>query len=381
MVSLDTEEELLERIDKGLKEAVEAKVGLDWSNSSRIKRQKFTNMALDHYLVDIEGEEPPVTRSWFKYGETQPLSPAGPTRLDFEQPDSPQAPIEPSISDQESEIDDQDQLDKPVDPTRTDTTPNQPIFDMTESDFINFFRDPDRHPSLENHWNLPDLKFLKIYYEEHAPDDLRDVYLANVELRIILSEAQDAVQSIYDNRHKLYTEGESTDIPNIANAEYHERAGRTAVELRLAMRRHTELFEQSISPVHACTDLIEDTLLVLQEMPQKDINRSHKQFLHQLEEFYDNVAWMLAASEMSEHTAKGPHSGLLKGVAKSNFNRIHDNYEDLIEEMKAECARKGLFPSPADFSTEQDEAAATIDEIMSLIDRPRSDPEGVSNNE
>lgn len=344
------EEQLLQRIDEGLRDAVGAR-NLNWSQATRVKRQKYTNMALDRFLSDSEESQSPVTRSWFKYGETQPLSPAGPDPLDLSSPDGP------ALSENTNSGEYPDQSDS--------------IYEMKQTDFMQFFLHEAESPPLDKrHWNLPDLEFLDIYYESHAPADLAGVYRSNVQLRRILTEAKEMITEIYDNRVRLFAEGDDASLPSLEEHQYYQKSGHAAIELRLAMRQHDDLFEESLEPIRQCTDLIENVLMQLEQLPRTELVRPHSRLLQELEDFYDSTAWLLAAYEMSEHTAEGPYSETLETVATRNFEILLDVFSDELERVRAECARYDLLPRPSDFPSHDDDPEATVDQFMKIVDSP-----------
>ncbi|WP_162562350.1 hypothetical protein [Salinigranum rubrum] len=378
---MSEEQRLLQRIDEALEDAVKS-LNLNWSKATRIKRQKYTEQAIEHFSSDDDTYEAPVTRSWFKYGGTQSQAPSGSDRLDFPEPETPESLSGPTLDD----YDDGEEAHPETKPDRSEVSSQgsprkDPIFEVSENDFMMFFIDRADAPPLDRvHWEMKDLEFLKEYYEENAPPGLKELYLANVELRQVLRDARDDLKEIHENRATLYTEGHHA-VPNLKEKQYYERAGQAAVQLRLAMRKHEELFDASIGPVSECTDLIENVLMQLQMLPPTEIVPPHSRIVQELSDFYDSTVWLLPAYEMSEHTAEGPHKEVLKQIADANYNTIlsgrNDDdpgkFEEEIDQIRRECASYNLLPRPSDFPSESHENSQDIDEMMNIIDSPDTD--------
>jgi hypothetical protein len=354
MTPTGDEATLLKRIDDALRDAVKAK-NLNWSKSTRIKRQKYANMAVDHFSSDAEEAPAPITRSWFKYGYTQPLSPAGTTRLDIEQPDSP------SIGNRSA-------------PTQEVRSPyDDPIYDTNVADFMQFFLEGATGPSLtEETWYLSDLDFLEIYYKNHAPPELADIYLSNIHLRKAIVGAQESVKDIYDNRAQLFGEG-SDSLPNFSDTGYYRMSSEAAIQLRLEMRDHPTLFNESIDLIQSFTDLVQDVLLRLESIPRRDIIRPHSRLLQELEDFYDSIVWLVPASEMSAKTAEGPHADVLKSAAQESIRNANETFQEEFPKIREECESADLLPRPSDYPDYDDEVSSIVDEMTEIIDRPTID--------
>lgn len=345
---------LLERIDDALRDAVGA-ANLNWSKATRIKRQKYVNMAVDHFSSDAEERPAPVTRSWFKYGDTQPLSPVGAKRLDLEEPDSPE------ISDE-------------CEPTKEGRSPyDDPIYDTNVTEFMQFFLEDATGPTLsEENWLLPDIDFLEIYYQEHAPADLADIYLSNLAIRKAIAGARESVEEIYDGRAELFSD-EPDSLPDFSDAHYYDMASEAAIQLRLAMRDHPTLFNDSLDIVQPFTDLVQDVLLRVESIPRRDIVRPQSRLLQELEDFYDSIVWLVPASEMSAHTVEGPRAESLRTVAQTNIGDAREIFRDEFPELQSECKSTDLLPYPSDYPDRNDEASATLDQMMNIIDKPITD--------
>lgn len=351
MTPTGDEEALLERIDDALRDAVKA-ANLNWSKATRIKRQKYTNMAVDHFSADEEQGPAPVTRSWFKYGDTQPLSPSGTTRLDIEQPDSP------------SNTDESDFIQEKRSPY------DDPIYDTSTTEFMQFFLEDAAGPALsEEYWNLPDLEFLKIYYQVYAPESLADIYLSNVALRKAIADARNDVEEIYDGRAQLFSD-EPDSLPDLSDTDYYEIASEASIQLRLAMRDHPTLFDDSLDIIQSFTDLVQDVLLRLESVSRRDIVRPQSRLLQELEDFYDSTVWLVPASEMSARTAEGPHADTLQSAAEENIADALERFHDEFPKLRKECESKGLLPRPSDYPDSGDEASTTLDQMMNIVDKP-----------
>ncbi|MFB6139668.1 MAG: hypothetical protein ABEJ26_04455, partial [Halosimplex sp.] len=61
------ERPILQKVENGLKQAVEDDPDLDWAeDGTRIRRQKYTEQAVTHFTQN--DDEPVLTSSWYKFG-------------------------------------------------------------------------------------------------------------------------------------------------------------------------------------------------------------------------------------------------------------------------------------------------------------------------
>lgn len=374
MSETPSENKVLDRIEQGLKDAVEAK-NLNWVKGTRVKRQKYTDQALDHYLKSAKKESAksganssPITRSWFKYGRTQPFGPSGPSHLG---PDYPDGPSGPSISDFEDSI---------AGTTSESEANRSDIFNLNRVEFMNFFLDVAESPPLNSyHWGQSNLDFLENYYEEKAPRSLRDAYLANIRLRKVLQDAYEITNEIVKNRTAILT-GESDQEKVWNNRDFEQEAGRIAVDLRLALRGIEAVPSEVVNKVTMFTDLLEDVLMVISTQNATDISTRHYRILNELDEFYDGQTWEYVALYFSIETAIGPNAETIQEAGKARIESLQDNFESDVEELRDEVERTNLEPELQMYSMTED-AEPALDRMMAVIDSPGLEDENISATE
>ena len=89
------ESNVLEKVETALKQAVREHPDLNWEYGTRIKRQKYTYLAVEHFTGDDEAF--PVTYSWYKFGAVMPAAPksgtVGPASTQMPTPDARESEI------------------------------------------------------------------------------------------------------------------------------------------------------------------------------------------------------------------------------------------------------------------------------------------------
>jgi hypothetical protein len=342
----ESQKKVCGRIEEGLRGAAIEK-GLSWNHASRIKRQKYTDQAVDQFTS--EGEHP-ITRSWFKYGRAQPESPTGSIGDGLVSPETPESPESSDVYDEHDRQGESDEQHE--------------IFALTESDFQDFFvQDADSPPLTTEYWQADNLEFLEEYYRKNAPAELREIYLENIRFRQIVSDVKQELDRIVDERES------DKDSPSIGDRRY-EDVQESTLDFRISLREHPEgWFDSMIDPIREFTDLVNNVFMKLSDLKKTEVRHQHYLVLLEIEEFYDEVVWMLIASKMSRETAVGPQAEELKSAADSTIREIEQDYEEDFTSLKNRCANAGLTASPRDFrvSSETSEEEL-VDEVMRIID-------------
>lgn len=359
-----TEEDIIERIRDGLRDAVEGQ-NLSWEKGTQVKKQKYVDIALDHYvgsIMTVEGQRSPVTRSWYKYGCVQTASTA---RTAF----SPDYTAQKGVND---EPENQKLFEPPAEllvPKETGIRPSEhDIAELTANDFLQFFTETELTPPLDaEHWSkMSNLQFLQPYYTETAPSELRDLYLANVTLRQTLGEAFEAARSVERNRAELLTgatEFESDWTPNA----YHRTAGQAAVQLRLAIRGSPFVPDSLVDPVVVFTDTLEDFLLMLTDLEETDIRPQHYRTLKQFDEFLDGTIWGWIARYISYATVVGPQAEAWRERSREHIATFAATSPNEISALRATLREQNLLSTMEGYaeSATEDESA---ERFMSVID-------------
>jgi len=355
-----TEREVLQRIDRGLEDAVEGN-GLNWQAGTRVKRQKYTEVALRHYLGPIPADgsqtKSPITRSWFKYGPTAVMAPSG----SYSGPDIP-SPAEPdTLTNDAEQSTNEVQTDAGADSATAESTDQcenshtsieeTELEGLTASNYLQFFLDQDLTPPLnEQYWNGDDYAFLLEYYEECAPQPLKDIYVANVKLRITLRDAGATVSEAIDNRPEILT-GDPEVAERWKNSSFEAKAGRAAVDLQLALTCADFIPAAVTRTVHDFTDLIEDVLLAVEAHDAADIPLTVPDALNTLDEVYDEMIWQYVAHYISQMTAIGPDAEKLTQISQARITALEEEAPEKTRELREEFGQKGLLPDASTYKS------------------------------
>lgn len=360
-----TEEGIIERIRDGLRDAVEGQ-NLSWENGTQVKKQKYVDIALNHFVGPImseEGQQSPVTRSWYKYGCVQTVSTSRPAFSPEEVPNS--------TNDEEHEFlgafEPPDELLVPEEETGIPPSEHN-IATVSASDFMQFFIETELTPRLDTeHWaGMSNLEFLHPYYTETAPAEFRDLYLANITLRQVLGEAFETARSAERNRANLLTESMELE-PDWTPDAYLQTAGQAAVQLRLAIRSSPIVPDGLVDPVISFTDLIEDVLLLLTTLEATEIRPQHYRVLKELDEFLDGTIWEWIARYISYATVVGPQATSWRDGTRERFDTFASTCPENIAGLRESIRDRGLLPSIDGYAkTPFEENSA--EQFMSVID-------------
>ncbi|WP_132060278.1 hypothetical protein [Halorussus amylolyticus] len=327
--SMPTERELLRRINAGLDTVCEER-NISLTPGDAIKRQKYVDIALHHWLEGVE--HPPVTMSWFKYGLNTPAGGGGVA------------------------------MDAGIDGTQTPSIESDPVeefIELGEDDFANFYRSDEYYPSL-SHANDATHEFLRQFYEQHAPDRFKRLYLANVQLRECFKMLRQSVDP----------ETERLDTYTL-DTQYEKAITATAgLELELG----DEAFARVSETVPALLNLVELSFLGIADRGQDAVSYDVFTYVTSLEEFYDEVAWTLVAHCLSLATSKGPGADDLDDRSRSALTDHESEFTEQLEDMEAELMRIDAYPSPSAFPTRTDALDEKIDELFGVVDTVTDEP-------
>jgi hypothetical protein len=371
-----SEDDLITRIRSGLRDAVEGQ-NLNWTHGTKVQKQKYADIALNHFIGPIlteEGQHSPVTRSWYKYGcvQTSSTSRTPFTAGKGTQGEHTQTGTEsPSPENEESEL--EAAFEPPeellVPETGTDVRADQhPIADLQSAEFAEFFLVTELSPPLdEEHWaNTSDLEFLEPYYTDNAPPEVQDLYLANLALRQILTDAYQTAQHIDENRAKLLTGDAELDI-DWTPESYARDAGQAAVKLRLAIRQSSIVPDGLVDPVMKFTDLVEDLLLGLTDLNETDIRPRHYRVIKQLDEFLDGTLWEWIARYISYATVVGPQAASWREASLKRITTFTEECPGRIDSLRTDLHHQGLLPAMSKYDTAE-LGTAPAEQLMSVVD-------------
>lgn len=328
------ERPILQKVEDGLKQAVEDDPDLDWTeDGTRIRRQKYTEQAVAHFTQN--DEEPVLTSSWYKFGKTYPAAPSG-ANIGNGQFPSPRI--------RESEI-----------------------FDASLEDIAHFFTHEADAPRLDaEHWYMSSLDFLEKFYNTHAPSKYRELYLQNIELRRVFADTSHEISSLRGSQGG--TTRSLSDFGNSTTVDYYKRAGRTAARLHMELATIPEL-EEALEPVREYTDLIEDILMELAKVEQSGLKARHRTAIDSLEEFYNDRAWEYPAAFIMHETAEGPNSDWVIDQAENKLEVLRDSFTAQLEDQRRLCTGAGLLPTAHGYPVHEDEVASAISGMMRTVDR------------
>lgn len=325
------ESNVLEKVETALKQAIRQHPDLSWEYGTRIKRQKYTYLAVDHFTGDDEGF--PVTYSWYKFGAVMPAAPKsgtiGPASTQMPAPDARESGV----------------------------------FTVTFDEVVDFFEQGDFTPPLnEESWYASDLEFLSDFYEQHAPDEYQELYLGNIDFRQVL-----------DSGIRKLEEAEYSDDPAspVIGADAYEEVGRAAARIHLGVMREPSLSE-TLGELRQFTNLVEDTFLVLSQTKSGEITRDQLNLIRDLRDVYNEWVWEFPALLMSKKTARGPNASTLRKWSSQKHFSVEDNLHKKIDEAKQSCSAVGLTPTSSQYPDHDDEVE-TIGRTIALQAMRRDD--------
>ncbi|MDQ2052908.1 hypothetical protein RBH26_20920 [Natronolimnohabitans sp. A-GB9] len=328
------ERPILSKVETGLKQAVENDPDLDWmEEGTRIRRQKYTEQAVDHFTQ--HDEEPVLTSSWYKFGKTYPAAPSGANVGNGQFPS-------PHIRESE-------------------------IFDASPAEIEHFFAHEADEPRLDaQHWYMPTLEFLEKFYTIHAPEKYKELYLQNIELRRVFEDTTHEISSLRESQSGSGTS--LSDFGSSRSVDYYKRAGRTAARLHMELATIPEL-EEALEPVREFTDLLEDVLMELAKIEQSNLKARHRTAIDSLETFYNDQAWEYPAAIIMRDTAEGPNSDWVVNQAEQKLDTLREEYTTDLEDQRRLCAEAGLLPKAHDYPSHDDEVASAISGMMKSVDQ------------
>lgn len=318
------ESNVLDKVETALKQAVRQHAELTWEYGTRIKRQKYVYLAV-RYFTDAD-EELPVTYSWYKFGAVMPASPETGTIG----PVSTQMP--------------------------TPGARESGVFQASFDELVAFFEDgPSTLPLNEEHWYASDLDFLSEFYRRHAPEEYRELYLGNVELRRRLGDAIDELETRRDR--------ETTTSDDGVDSDDYEEVGRAAARIHMGLTS-VEYLSETLEEVRRFTNLVEDAFLVLSQIESDEITEDHLTALEALEETYSEWVWEYPALLMSKETAEGPNASTLRKWSAQKHFSVEDNLSEKVDAVARVCSDAGLTPTSAQYPDHQDEIGETSKRAM-----------------
>ena len=286
----------------------------------RVRLNKLVHIALSW---GYEGSDQiPIQHSWHRYGSDYgnaipQISELQPTALN----DLP-SPDQPSVSSRYG-----------------DRYPSK-------EEYYHFFIG---HVDLERIADLPIHDFLEEFYEEYAPSEYRDLYIANVDIQRI-----------------LYRHSNSINVDEFSDEDYRKVS-------RIVTRLHRELascsdedIQQAAPRVIEFTDLVEDVYMMLAQLPPEEIVSSPELVIRELNRVYHDTAWKYVSEVISKSTAQGTDRSELITAASSEIEKLESSHEGVPDRLRSLAADAGLLPSPDDFDITSDSGLESGEQLVDL---------------
>lgn len=387
MVSLTNEEEaLVVTLVECLAHAVARHDDVDSSDLNKTKVQKFTYLASQQFDLSL-------TYSWYLAGSLVESDSASPSALSTKVDELPKTTESSIDTANEDEQDDPDkaatrsleeptdslsqapadiqrefELEQEADP-QIDTSEADKLeeFDDSTFDFEETITDDDfpSHPDipiedcieyfveeLDTYPLHPTDRFLQQFYTYHAPDGYKQLYTSCLHVRSSLRALSDAVE--------LLAVG-TTPVTNIEQIEIDLNRHISRVHLELA---DNEQLKETLPAVLQGTDLIEDAVLKLKQLPSSELTEAHVDAIDQLQMFYFQWVWKYPALKISAETATGPSADRIS----QSRNRTFDSFDPKLDRQRDQTRRTldsvGLLPDYEDYpDLEQTETNQAIVEF------------------
>lgn len=305
------ENDLLRKVDNALESAVRAE-GLDWWEPNRVKRVKYAYLAVKEFT---DKGEHPITYSWFMYGPG----------------------LIASVPQQES-------LDSGYE-IITPKAKKSELHAAGLGKISDYFRQQETLP-LHEYWDADNLVFLERFYDICAPEEYRDLYLANIHLRRAFEESLGII---------------SARARNEPIREY-ERVGTISAKLQIALA--TDEFDEVREPFLNYTDILEDAFMMLEKKDASQLSSNDGNALRELKAFYRNVAWPAISGIVSEQTAVGPNAERVAKWGRDKTESKLSSFGEELELVKRECSTAGLTPSFEDYPEYTDRLDSKINSAM-----------------
>lgn len=323
---MEEDQALAQDAIRGLESAM-AELGLDIDELfddpepyGRVRLNKLVHMALTWGYEDPD--QIPVQHSWHRYGadygnSVPQISEIQPTALN----DLP-SPDQPSISSRYS-----------------DRYPSK-------REYHHFFIN---EIELERIADLPIHDFLEEFYEDYAPPEYRDVYLANVDIQRI-----------------LYQHSNEIDVDDFDNEDYREIS-------RLVTRLHRELascadddIQRATTRVIEFTDLVEDVYMMLAQLSSEETVSSPELVIREISRIYHDTAWKYISEIISKSTAQGTDRSELIAAASSEIEKLEASHRGVPDRLRSLVEDAGLLPSANDFDVSSESDLESGEQLVYL---------------
>lgn len=308
------EEVHIERMLRGIDLAVESAIDSPGRKITRLEQEKLCYFLIQEFDVD-------VTYSWYLAGaNTKVIGDPGPSRNRVRTTDSG---------------------------LEADTGLEDDVLQ-----YRNYLRQGDLLDgmSLRDIWYTDRFEFLETFYEEHAPEEYLQLYLASTRIREKLKNLADRIEESA-GQPTLSQFGDSEPEP-ILSTRQEEKIRLLISDLHMEMAQIDRLSE-IISPVSMGTDLIEQVLARLTEVGS--LGQNQRDLLRDVFEFFFYDVWRYPALYISTQTAEGPNSMHLIEEHATLFADFHKQLGADARSLRTRCEANGLYPDLGTHSSRLDE--------------------------
>ena len=397
MVELSADETaLVDELLDCIAEAMEGLDEVDVTYANKTKLQKLLYLAIDEY-------ELPVTYSWYLAGAVVPGDAATPAHLESafdslpgpDEPATPSSAVEPTSVDERADTTDESpgSAAEPIHPVddfaneitesadegtessaplsestaqsaESDDESIDPVLFTAEADDGSEAGDPsgelgDRRAEIVDFYEvtIPDvwyqntMRFLQNFYLDHAPAAYRDLYVQSTHFRTRLRELEEVVAD--------HVAGDRPDqsIPDLVEA-----AELDISDMHCTIRA-SEALAATFDGFVEGTDRIEDGLMMLAQRSPESLERQHVAAVQSMQEFFYYYVWRYPCLVISQETVTGPSADALRSARQRRLADFDAELEREGRKFERELAAAGLRPDYTDYSRDDDELAATIDDL------------------
>ncbi len=178
------------------------------------------------------------------------------------------------------------------------------------------------------------LEYLAILYQEEAPEEFRDIYRANINLKENFSEFIDSLLSyIAEPRETLLGFFTSFSVDYISHS---------ITKLHLAISKLDEIADVVIE----YTSLLDEFVIGIEErFNSRSLKSDHVNFLKEAYEFYDENVWKLPATYIAIKTIKGSQAEEIRYWLEINQEKLSREVEDKLPKIEEEALKVDILPS------------------------------------
>jgi hypothetical protein len=197
-------------------------------------------------------------------------------------------------------------------------------------------------------WYQSTMRFLQNFYLEHAPAEYRDIYVQSTHLRTRLREVETAVQDHLDGKE-----------PNQPISEITRAVGLDISDLHSTIKS-SETLAATFDEVVRGTNLIEDGLMMLSQIPPTELTDDHLSAVQSMQEFFYYHVWRYPCLIISQRTVKGPSAEQVRTSRQTRLMRFETELRQQVDRFEETLADTGLLPDYTDYSPTEDEVEETI---------------------